>query len=92
MVSIITYIFYISIQGRLQVVKEEMLSRVENSNAKVRGLKRKRKKKTNEFKNYLSQNVFKRKMRKILEYGKSRRDIARQAQEMDKEKVWKAQG
>ena len=67
--------------GRVQVMKEEMLSRVDNSNAKVRGLKKLRKDKTNEFRNSLSQNVFKRTMRKILEFAKNTRDIARQEQD-----------
>ena len=45
--------------GRVQVVKEEMSSRIDNSNVKVRDLKKLRKDKTNEFRRTLSQNIFK---------------------------------
>ena len=67
--------------GRVQVMKEEMLSRIDNSNAKVRSLKKLRRDKSNGFRSSLSQNVFKRTMKKILEFAKNTRDIARQEQD-----------
>ena len=67
--------------GRLKVVKEEMLSRIDNSNAKVRVLKKKRKDETNKFRLSLTQNVFKRKMKKIIEFARDARTTARQEQE-----------
>ena len=75
--------------GRLQVVKEEMLSRIDNSNAKVRGLKKKRREETNKFRMSLPQNVFKRRMRKILEFAKDTRNTARQ--EQDQKVIWVGQ-
>ena len=51
--------------GRLQVVKEEMQGRIDNSDTKVRGLKLKRKSKTNEFKLSMNHNKFRRIMKKV---------------------------
>ena len=67
-------------------MKEEMLSRIANSDAKVRGLKNKRKTKTNEFKLSMNHNMFRRKMKKILEFASSARDIARRVQ--NQKVVW----
>ena len=56
-------------------------SRIDNSNVKVRDLKKSRRDKTNEFRKSISQNVFKRRMKKILEFAKNCRDIARREQD-----------
>ena len=66
--------------GRLKVVKEEMLSRIDNSDSKVRGLKSKRKTETNKFKLSMNHNMFRRKMKKILEFASSAREVARSVQ------------
>ena len=50
-----------------------MQSRVKDSKAKVRNLKLSRQNKTKEFRSQVSQNIFKRKMRKILEACKAER-------------------
>ena len=67
--------------GRVQVVREEMSSRIDNSDVKVRDLKKQRKNISNEFRKTLSQNIFKRRMRKILEFARNAKNIARQEQE-----------
>ena len=59
------------------MAKEEMLSRLKNIDFKVMGLKRKRIEKTQEFKNQVSHNMFRRKLRTILESCKNDRDQAR---------------
>ena len=63
--------------GRIQVVIEEMQSRVDDSNVKVTKLKRERKDKTNKYKGMVSHNIFRRKMSKVFSYCKSKRDKAR---------------
>ena len=82
--------------GRREVISEEMQSRVKDSKAKVRNLKNSRKMKTEEFRNQVSQNIFKIKMRGILEACKKLREVKRT--EHDKKvhgtgkKVWEAKG
>ena len=57
-----------------------MQSRVDNSDAKVRGLKLKRKAKPNEVKLSMNHNKFRRIMKKVLEFASSARDIAKRVQ------------
>ena len=64
-------------EGRVQVARDEMKSRVLDSDYKVRGLKRDRKLKTNIFKQSISHNIFRRKLSKILEFCQSGRESAR---------------
>ena len=63
--------------GRVQVVVEEMQSRVEDSNCKVSKLKRERRNVSNKYKGMVSHNSFRRKMTKILSYCKVKRENAR---------------
>ena len=64
-------------EGRREVVRDEMISRVKDSKAKVIGLKISRQFKTEEFRNQVSQNIFKQKTRKILENCKREREAKR---------------
>ena len=56
--------------GRVQVVHEEMTSRVDDSNFKVSKFKKERSKITDKFKGMVSHNVFRRKLSRILSFCK----------------------
>ena len=64
-------------EGRKQVVLDELKSRILDSNFKVKNLKSERKSITNIFKKQTSHNIFRRKLSKILEFSKFKRDTAR---------------
>ena len=53
-------------EGRKQVVQEEVRTRIMDSTCKVRVLKLERSKVTNKFKKEVSNNIFRRKMAKLL--------------------------
>ena len=73
-------------EGRKQVVQDEVRTRIMDSTCKVRDLKVERSKATNKFKKEVSNNIFRRKMAKLLEFCKIKREAVRCVH--DKKVAW----
>ena len=72
-------------EGRRKVVSSDIEALIVDSACKVRKLKQIRKQRTNEMKNFVSNNVFKRKMEKIFEKCRVRRISLRTAHDKNVE-------
>ena len=64
-------------EGRRQVVCDEVKARIADSACKIRKLKLKRSKATNDLKNKVSNNIFKRKMSKLFQFCEEKRESVR---------------